>query len=55
MQSPHPSVHPSVSTLACVWVTTMARRGLKLKVTGQGQDTFGLNSILDLGQFSSND
>ena len=42
------SVCPSVSTLsfkptdlwpcsfACVWVTTLARRGLKLKVTGQG-------------------
>ena len=56
------SVRPSVSTLyfeplalifACVWVTTMARRRLKLKVTGQGQDAVGLTSILDRGQFSS--
>jgi len=50
MQSPHSSVRPSVSSLsfeptdlwswsfACVWVTVMACVGLKLKVTGQGQD-----------------
>jgi len=31
----------------------MARRGLKLMVTGQGEDVVGLTSILDLGQFSS--
>jgi len=31
----------------------MARRGLKLKVTGQGQDAVGLTSILDQGQLSS--
>ena len=28
----------------CVWVTAMARRVLKLKVTGQGQDAVGLTS-----------
>ena len=39
--------------IACVWVTNMARRGLKLKVTGQGQDAVGLTSILDRGEFSS--
>jgi len=33
----------------------MARRGLKLKVTGQGRDAVGLTSILDQGQFSSYD
>jgi len=31
----------------------MARRGLKLKVTGQGQDAVSLTSILNQGQFSS--
>jgi len=58
-----PSVRPSVSVLAfeptdlwpwsfaCVWVTTMARGRLKLKVTGQGQDAVGLTPILDRGQF----
>jgi len=28
-------------------------QGIKLKVTGQGQDVVGLTLILDLGQFSS--
>ena len=53
------SIRPSVSNLsfeptelwprsfACVWVTTMARRRLKLKATGQGQDAVGLTPILD--------
>jgi len=36
-----------------VWVTTVSRRRLKLKVTGEGQDAVGLTSILDRGQFSS--
>jgi len=40
-------------SFAYVWVTTMARRRLKLKVTGQGQDSVGLISILDRGEFSS--
>ena len=31
----------------------MSHKGLKLKVTGQGQDAVGLTSILDRGQFSS--
>jgi len=31
----------------------MARRGLKLKVRGQGQEAVGLTSILDRGQFFS--
>ena len=31
----------------------MARRGLKLKVIGQGQEAVGLTSVLDRGQFSS--
>jgi len=31
----------------------MAHRGLKLKVTGQGQDVVSLTSIPDPGQFSS--
>jgi len=33
--------------LAREWVTTKARRGLKMEVTGQGQDTVGLTSILN--------
>jgi len=55
------SIHPSLSTLSfettdlcldlldvChVWVTAMARRRLKLKVTGQGQDADSLTSIED--------
>jgi len=41
--------------LSHVWVIAMACRGLKLKVagTGQGQDTVGLSSILNRGQFSN--
>jgi len=31
----------------------MAHGGLKLEVTGQGQDVVGLTSILDQKQFSS--
>jgi len=30
-----------------MWVTTVALMGLKLKVTGQGQDAVTLTSILD--------
>jgi len=54
------SLRPSVSTPSFeptdLWAWSfacVARRGLKLKVTGQGQNTFGLTSILDRGQFSS--
>jgi len=48
MQSPM-SICPFVCfhSFACVWVTTMACRGLKLKVTGQGQDAVSLTSKLD--------
>jgi len=61
MQSPPSictSVCPSVSTwsfklidlwpwsFAGVWVTTIAHKRLKLKVTGQGQDVVGLTSII---------
>jgi len=31
----------------------MGHRGLKLKVSGEGQDVVGLTSILDRRQFSS--
>jgi len=61
MQSPL-STCPSLSNLSFqptdLWpwcfacVAHMAHKGLKLKVTGQGQDAVGLTSILDQEQFS---
>jgi len=36
-----------------VGVITVARRGLKLKVTVQGQEAVGLTSNVDRGKFST--